>query len=254
MPEEWKTVILFAAGLAAGVMNSIAGGGTLLTFPALLWAGLPSIAANATNTWAVMGGITTSIWSYRAELATQKKWVWRYAGPSLLGGVTGSLLLLWTGEAVFSEMVPYLLLFAAAVFTFQGQLTHLFEIEAHAIERSRYGLALAMFFQFLVAIYGGYFGAGIGILMLAALGLMGQSDIHAMNSLKVFQGLLINGVACVVFVLLTDIYWLECAIIAVGTALGGLLGPRLARRVGPRLVRALVSVIGFSIGLYFLFK
>jgi len=105
-----------------------------------------------------------------------------------------------------------------------------------------------------VAIYGGYFGAGIGILMLAALGLMGQRDIHAMNSLKVFQGLLINGVACVVFVLLTDIYWLECAIIAVGTAVGGLLGPRLARRVGPRLVRALVSVIGFSIGLYFLFK
>ncbi|MSO19088.1 MAG: sulfite exporter TauE/SafE family protein [Acidobacteria bacterium] len=254
MPAEWKTTILFFAGLAAGVMNSIAGGGTLITFPALLWAGLPSISANATNTWAVMGGISTSIWSYRNELASQRQWVLRYAGPSLLGGLVGSLLLLRTGETVFNEMIPYLLLFAALVFTFQNQLMRLFEIEAHAIEKSRYGLALAMFVQFLVASYGGYFGAGIGILMLAALGLMGQKNIHAMNALKVFQGLLINGIACVVFVLLADIYWVECGTIFAGTALGGILGPRLARRVGPKLVRAIVSVIGFGIAFYFLVK
>ncbi len=254
MPAEWKTPILFFAGLAAGVMNSIAGGGTLITFPALLWAGLPSISANATNTWAVMGGITTSIWSYRTELATQRRWIVRYAGPSLAGGALGSLLLLWTGETVFDEMIPYLLLFAALIFTFQGQLVKFFELEAHAIEKSRYGLALAMFFQFLVAIYGGYFGAGIGILMLAALGLMGLKNIHVMNSIKVLQGLLINGVACIIFVLLTDIYWVECGTIFAGTALGGILGPRMARRVGPKLVRAIVSILGFGIAFYFLVK
>jgi uncharacterized protein len=254
MPPEWKAVILISAGAVGGVMNSIAGGGSLITFPALLWAGLPSIQANATNTWAVMGGITTSVWSYRGELGSQRRWILRYFGPSLLGGLVGSLLLLWTGETVFSEMVPYLLLFAALIFTFQGRIVKLFAIEAHAIENSRHGQALAMFFQFLVAIYGGYFGAGIGILMLAALGLMGQKDIIAMNSLKVFQGLIINGIACVIFVLLTKIYWVECGMIFAGSALGGLLGPWMARRVGPKLVRAIVSITGFGIAFYFLWK
>lgn len=254
MPAEWKPFILIAAGLVGGVMNSIAGGGSLLTFPALLWAGLPSIQANATNTWAVMGGITTSIWSYKGELGAQRKWVLRYFGPSLLGGLTGSLLLLWTGESVFSEMVPYLLMFAALIFTFQGQIVKLFEIEAHAIENSRYGPAIAMFFQFLVAIYGGYFGAGIGILMLAALGLMGQKDIIAMNSLKVLQGLIINGIACIIFVLLTKIHWAEFFMIFFGSAVGGMLGPYMARRIGPKLVRGVVSATGFGIAFYYFFN
>jgi uncharacterized membrane protein YfcA len=254
MPAEWKTLILFTAGTVGGIMNSIAGGGSLITFPALLWAGLPSIQANATNTWSVMGGIGTSLWSYKGELKAQRKWVMRYLGPSLLGGLFGSLLLLWTGETVFSNMVPYLLMFAAAIFTFQGYILKLFQIEAHAIEHSRYAQAVAMFVQFLVAIYGGYFGAGIGILMLAALGLMGQKDIIAMNSLKVLQGALINGVACIIFVLLTKIYWVECVTLACGSALGGILGPMMARRVGPKLVRGLVSFIGFGIAFYYLLR
>lgn len=254
MPPEWKTVILFCAGAIGGVMNSIAGGGSLITFPALLWAGLPSIQANATNTWSVMGGIGTSLWSYKGELGAQRKWVMRYLGPSLFGGLVGSLLLLWTGETVFSNMIPYLLMFAAAIFTFQAQILKLFQIEAHAIENSRYGPSIAMFFQFLVAVYGGYFGAGIGILMLAALGLMGQKDIIAMNSLKVLQGALINGVACIIFVLLTKIHWVECITLASGSALGGILGPMLARRVGPKLVRGLISVVGFGIAFYYLLR
>jgi uncharacterized membrane protein YfcA len=254
MPLHWKTLILFCAGTIGGTMNSIAGGGSLITFPSLLWAGLPAIQANATNTWSVMGGIGTSLWSYKGELKSQRKWVLLFLAPSLLGGVVGSLLLLKTGEAAFRQMVPYLLLFAAAVFTFQGQLLRLFQIEAHAIENSRYGPAAAVFFQFLVAIYGGYFGAGIGILMLAALGLMGQKDIMAMNSLKVLQGALINGIACIIFVLLTKIYWLECGILFAGSAVGGILGPMLARRMGPKLVRGMISSIGFGIAFYYLFK
>ena len=254
MPPEWKPIILFSAGAIGGIMNSIAGGGSLLTFPALLWAGLPSIQANATNTWAVMGGIGTSLWSYKGELGAQRKWVMRYLMPSSLGGLVGSLLLLWTGEAAFSNMIPYLLMFAAAIFTFQGSILKLFQIEAHAIETSRYGPAIAMFVQFLVAIYGGYFGAGIGILMLAALGLMGQKDIIAMNSLKVLQGALINGVACIIFVLLTTIHWAEFFMIFTGSAVGGIIGPYLARRIGPKLVRGVVSATGFGIAFYYLFK
>jgi uncharacterized membrane protein YfcA len=254
MPPEWKSIILFVAGAVGGVMNSIAGGGSLITFPALLWAGLPSIQANATNTWSVMGGIATSLWSYKGELGAQRKWVLRYLVPSSLGGLVGALLLLWTGETVFSNMVPYLLLFAALVFTFQGHILKLFQIEAHAIESSRHGPSIAMFVQFLVAIYGGYFGAGIGILMLAALGLMGQKDIIAMNSLKVLQGALINGVACIVFVWLTTIHWPEFFLIFSGSAVGGFIGPALARRVGPKLVRGLISAIGFGIAFYFFFR
>lgn len=254
MPSEWKIVILLGAGVVGGVMNSIAGGGSLITFPALLWAGLPSIQANATNTWSVMGGIATSLWSYRSELGAQRKWVLRYLAPSSLGGLVGALLLLWTGETVFSEMVPYLLMFAAAIFTFQGRILKLFQIEAQGIESSRFGPAIAMAVQFLVAIYGGYFGAGIGILMLAALGLMGQKDIIAMNSLKVLQGALINGVACIIFVLLTEIYWTEFFLIFCGSAVGGFIGPYLARRIGPKLVRGVVSATGFGIAFYYLFK
>lgn len=235
-------------------MNALAGGGTLLTFPALVFAGLPAVAANATSTVALLTGIGGSIWGYRRELVTQKKWALRYAGPSLLGGIAGALLLLNTGEALFRAFVPYLILFAAVLFTFQRPILRLLEIEAHAIERSRHGLALALLFQFGVAVYGGYFGAGIGILMLAALGVLGHGDIHQMNSLKVLQAFLINVVAALIFIVSGKIFWSQALMVACGSVVGGALGPSLGRRVGPRPVRVFVSAIGFSIGLYFLLR
>lgn len=247
-----KAALLVLAGAVAGVMNALAGGGTLLTFPSLIFAGLPAIAANATSTVALLMGIASSIWSYRRELATQRKWAWRFAGPSLLGGGIGALLLLNTAESHFRALVPYLILFATLIFTFQRPLLRLLEIEAHAIERSRYGMAAALFFQLLVAIYGGYFGAGIGILMLAALGILGHQDVHQMNSVKVTQAFLINAVAATIFILSGKIHWLEALLIAIGAAFGGAAGPWIGRRVGGNMVRVFVSVIGFAIGLYFL--
>src|SRR3990172_2662481 len=177
MPFLIKPLILFLAGLIAGVINAIAGGGTLITFPALIFYGLPSVGANATNTVGVLPGIMSSLWGYRRELATQTRWVWRFTITSLAGGLIGAYLLLHTGEARFREFVPYLILFATLLFTFSGQISRWLQVEAQVVEKSRHAVALAIAFQFCVAIYGGYFGAGIGIFMLAALAVMGLKEI-----------------------------------------------------------------------------
>lgn len=235
------------------MINAVAGGGTLISFPALVFSGATAIGANATSTVALLLGTSASLWSYRQELASQKRWGWRFAPASLLGGLLGAILLLHTGEAHFRAIVPYLILFAAILFTFQATVSRWLQIEAQAIEQSRYGLAAAIFFQFCVSIYGGYFGAGLGILMLAALGVLGQSNIHEMNSLKVLLGLLINSVAALYFISSGSILWGEALFVAAGALAGGYAGPHLARRVGAKPVRGFVSVAGFGIGFYFLF-
>ncbi|MBI4443586.1 MAG: sulfite exporter TauE/SafE family protein [Acidobacteria bacterium] len=247
-----KPLVLFLTGAIAAIMNSVAGGGTLLSFPALMFWGLPAIAANATSTLAMLVGTSTSALGYRRELVSQKRWAWRFAPPSLLGGLVGAILLLETGEAQFRAIVPYLILFAALLFTFQGTVTRWLQIEAHAIERSRHGILAAIFFQFCVATYGGYFGAGLGILMLATLGVLGHNNIHEMNSLKMFLGMLINSVAATYFIVSGAIHWPEMLLVGAGALVGGYAGPHLARKVGQRIVRAFVSVVGFGIGIYFL--
>ncbi|MBI4460708.1 MAG: sulfite exporter TauE/SafE family protein [Acidobacteria bacterium] len=249
-----QSLILLLAGGIAGVINSVAGGGTLLSFPALMFVGAPAVNANATNALALMPGLVGSLWSYRRELAAQKIWVWRFTPVSLLGGLLGGVLLLQTGETQFRAIVPYLILFAAALFTFQGQVSRWLEIEAHTIEQSRHGLAAAIVFQFCVAVYGGYFGAGIGILMLAALGILGQTRIHQMNALKVLLSLLINGAAAVYFIASGTILWTETVILGAGALAGGYVGPHLARKMGEKPVRIFVSVAGFTIGIYFLLQ
>jgi len=250
-----KAALLIVAGAIAGIMNALAGGGTLLTFPALVFIGLPSIAANATSTVALLMGIVTSMFGYRKELATQQKWARRFAIPSLLGGIIGAFLLLNTEESHFRALVPFLILFAAALFTFQRPILRLLEIEAHALEHSRYGMAAAMIFQFGVAVYGGYFGAGIGILMLASLGvLMGAENVLEINSVKVTQAFLINILAAGIFIASGRVYWVEAALIAVGAAFGGMAGPWIGRRVGSNVVRWFISVLGFAIGILMLLR
>jgi uncharacterized membrane protein YfcA len=250
-----KAALLMVAGCIAGIMNALAGGGTLLTFPSLVFLGLPSISANATSTVALLMGIASSIFGYRKELAAQQRWARRFAIPSLLGGILGAFLLLNTEETHFRALVPYLILFAAALFTFQKPILRLFEIEAQAFERSRYAIAAAMLFQFGVAVYGGYFGAGIGILMLASLGvLMGAHNVHEINSVKVTQAFLINVLAAAIFIASGRVYWLEAGLIAVGAACGGMAGPWIGRRVGSNVVRWFVSVLGFAIGIIMLLR
>jgi len=250
-----EAALLIVVGAIAGVMNALAGGGTLLTFPALIFVGLPAIAANATSTVALLMGIASSIWGYRRELSSQTRWARRFAIPSLAGGILGAYLLLNTAESSFRTLVPYLILFAAVLFTFQKPILSLFEIEAHGLEHSRYALAAALLFQFGVALYGGYFGAGIGILMMASLSvMMGHDDVLVINSVKVTQAFLINVVAAAIFILSGNIFWKEAFLIAIGAAFGGMAGPWIGRRIGSLVVRWFVSVIGFAIGLYMLLR
>src|ERR1051325_223716 len=185
---------LLASAMAAGGINAVAGGGTLLTFPTLLFFGTPALMANATSTLALMLGTAGSVFGYRRHFGAIRPWLWRFGPISVVGGLVGSILLTRTTEQIFSRLVPFLILFATLLFLGQG----MFRRYAGAEHRGgdwKVRLGGAIFFQGLVAIYGGYFGAGIGILMLASLGFIGLSDIHQMNTVKTVLSSIINLVA-----------------------------------------------------------
>jgi uncharacterized membrane protein YfcA len=242
-------VALAAAG--GGFVNAIAGGGTLLTFPALIGLGVPPLVANATSTVALWPGTLTSFWGYRDALRGARAWTVRWALPSLLGGITGAVLLLWTPEQSFADSVPWLIWGATLLFMVQGPVMRW--VVGHAVPVAD-GAELPpprggfLVYQFLVAVYGGYFGAGAGILMLAALGMMGLTNIHTMNGLKNWGGLNINVVAVLIFAVSGIVNWPVALTMAIGASVGGVLGSRLAQRVGQRWVRRAIIVIGVLSG------
>ena len=234
----------------AGAINSVAGGGTLVTFPTLIWLGLPSVAANATSTVAIWPGSLGAMWGYRRELASSDPRMLALVIPSLVGGIAGALLLRLTPDSVFDELVPFLILFATLLFMAQEPIQRQIKTaDPAAGPRSRRWLVGAMLFQLLVALYGGYFGAGIGILMLAALGFFGLTDIHQMNGLKNFFAICINGVAALYFMWAKMVYWPDVIIMAIGAVAGGYGGAGLARRMGRVAVRRIVIFIGFAMAL-----
>jgi hypothetical protein len=188
------------------------------------------------------------MWGYRREVATHREWLTTLLLPSLLGGAVGAVLLLRTPTKSFERLAPFLILFATLLFLVQGALARSSR-EAAAQPRSRGKLAAALLFQFGVAVYGGYFGAGIGILMLATLGFLGLSDIHAMNGLKNFFGMCINAVAAAYFVLRGAVEWPAALVMTAGAIAGGYGGARFARRIGKAKSRAAVAVIGFGIAI-----
>ena len=239
------TLVAFAAAFAAGAINSVAGGGTLLTFPTLIWLGLPSIVANATSTVSIWPGTVGAMWGYRRELRDADVPLWAFALPSLAGGLLGAMLLRQTPTQVFDRLVPALIVFATLLFMAQEPVQRLI---GHSPDRHRSPrwLTGAVLFQFLVGLYGGYFGAGIGILMLAALGILGMRDIHQMNGVKNLLALAINGIASVYFVSTGMVRWTEVTVMAVGAIAGGIGGAGLARRAGHRVVRWVVIAIGFG--------
>lgn len=249
-----KAVLLFLAGGVAGIVNSVAGGGTLISFPALVLCGVPVITANATNTVALLPGGVSSLCAYRGYFSGQKEWALRLAGPSLAGGLVGAVLLLKTGEARFEAIVPYLILFAAVLFTLQGRVARRLRLGAEKVEHSTRSVAWAIAFQFCISVYGGYFGAGIGILMLATLALLGQKNIHQMNSLKALLATLCNGISAIYFVAAGSVSWPYALLVLVGGTAGGYAGARLALYVGEAPVRTFVSVFGFVLGFYFLLR
>jgi uncharacterized membrane protein YfcA len=231
--------ILAAFAFAAGIVNAVAGGGTLLTFPALLATGVPAVAANATNTVALFPGQLASSFAYQSHLSEERRRAWILSVPSLLGGILGAILLLWLPEKAFERVVPWLIVFACVVLAFQGQLKRLVAASPHANHPAALWVT-----QLLIAIYGGYFGAGIGILQLAAMGIMLPSSIQHANALKVLFSLLINAVAAVIFVARGAVHLPEAALMASASIAGGFVGTHLAKRLPPAGMRGFAILVG----------
>jgi uncharacterized membrane protein YfcA len=244
----------FGAAFLAGVINSVAGGGTLVTFPTLIWLGLNSVTANATSTAAVWPGTLGSSWGYRRELRATEPRLFVLVIPSLIGGLAGAFLLGLTRPALFDRLIPYLILFATLLFMVQEPVQRRLKSAHKEKHRSGKWLAAAIAFQLLVGIYGGYFGAGIGILMLAAFGVIGLTDMHQMLGLKVLLGAAMNGVAVIYFVGHHMVYWPDAVLMAVGAIIGGVAGAGLTRRVSGATVRQMVIVIGFVLALSFFIR
>ncbi len=249
---------LIGAGLAAvvgGGINSIAGGGTLVTFPAIVALGVAPLTANATNTMALWPGAFGSLWGYRGQLAGMRSWVARFSIPSVAGGLTGGWLLLSTGAERFARIVPFLVLGATVLFMLNGPLGRWLRRRGSGGADAEVGGGPFFFVaQFLVGVYGGYFGAGIGILMLAVLGLIGFTDIHRMNAIKVWGALLMNVVAAALFAWKGVVLWPLAIVMAVGAIVGGYGGSRLAMRVGQAWVRRAVVVVGMGSFLWLLLR
>ncbi|HEX6050630.1 MAG TPA: sulfite exporter TauE/SafE family protein [Gemmatimonadaceae bacterium] len=262
--DSGRLSLVVLAAVIGGAVNSIAGGGTLLTFPALVGLGIPPIVANATSTVALWPGSVASVWGYRDLLSGMRGWVTRFAIPSLLGGLLGAALLLATPARRFDVIVPWLVFGATLLFLVQRPLSERLRQRAerhatlpdvaddHAFDRAVQPSTRLLLYQFGVAVYGGYFGAGIGILMLAALGFMGFRNIHRMNGLKNWGGLCANAVAAGTFAFSGLVSWPVAVAMAIGAAVGGYGGSRLAQRVPQARVRQAIVVIGFASTLWLL--
>jgi uncharacterized protein len=239
----------FFAAAVGGAINSVAGGGSFVAFPALLLAGVPAVPANATNTIALWPGSLASAVAYRRELRDVRRELLPLGAASLVGGAAGSVLLLRTSDHTFVLLIPLLMLFATVLFTFGAAVTR--TLGGGGAPAS---LGVAIGAQLFIGLYGGYFGGGIGIMMLAVLSLLGMTDIHRMNSLKAVLGTLINGVAVVAFVIAGAVAWAPAGVMIVGGILGGYGGAAIARRVEPGRVRRLVLVVAWSMTGYFFLR
>jgi uncharacterized protein len=246
-PDFPHSTAAFLAAFLAGGINSVAGGGTLLTFPTLMWLGLPSVAANATNTVAIWPGSLGSIWGFRRELGRSNPKLRWLVIPSFAGGAIGALLLRLTPPGVFDRLIPFLILFATLLFSLQRPINKWLG-NVHGTEhRSSAWFAGVMLMQLGVGVYGGYFGAGMGIMMLTMLSILGMTDIIEMNALTSLFGLCINGIAAGLFIWSHMVSWPFVLVMAVGSILGGYGAAGVARRIGGEAVRRFVIAIGFTI-------
>jgi hypothetical protein len=239
------------AAFLAGGINSVAGGGTLITFPALLGLGLAPIAANATSTVAIWPGSLGSIWGFRRELAEVPRGMLLLALPAVLGGLAGAWLLRRTPEQIFAHLVPFLILFATVLFAIQAPVQRwLRERRGHTAShagRSGAWVAAAAGAQFAVGIYGGYFGAGMSIMMLTLLAFLGMEDILQMNAMTSFLSLCTNGVASALFAAAHMVVWSYVFAMMAAALLGGYAAAGVARRIGRVIVRRFVIAVGFTI-------
>jgi len=246
-------IFLLFAGALGGALNSVAGGGSFIAFPALLFTGVPPIPANATNTIALWTAAAASGGAYRTRLDVPRRVMVPLLASCLIGGLAGAVLLLKTPAQTFMRVLPWLTLGATLLFAFGRKLAG-GRKSAIGHEASAAALTGATIFQLVVAVYGGYFGGGMGIVMLAMLATLGMTDIHAMNALKSVMGSVINGVAVVAFIVARAVYWKQGIAMIVGGILGGYLGAHYAQKVPQVWIRMLVVVVGAGMTVYFFWK
>jgi len=250
------SVLLAIAGLVAGVMNAVAGGGTFLTFPALVFTGIPSVPANQTSTIAVFPGQIASFWAYRKILVAQTRTVVVLGVTSLLGGAVGAIILLNTSTPAFDLLVPWLLLCATLMFAFGNHLRRRLGLRLVGTsgEIGWDALRKAAFLQLIIGIYGGFYGAGAGILELAVLDLLGLENIHLANALKVILTTAFNTLAVVIFLAVGKIYWVAGLILGTATIVGGYSGAWIAQRLPQAWVRGFVIIVGAAMTAYFFLR
>ena len=247
-----ELALLFFAAVLAGVLNSVAGGGSFISFPALLFTGVAPVVANATNSVALWPAGIASAFAYRKDMKQPRAQLLALGAASLAGGIVGAILLLRTRESTFVALLPFLLLVASVVFTFGSVLTA--RLRGRGASGTGGALAGATILQLVISIYGGYFGGGMGIMMLATLSIMGMTDIHAMNGLKTLLGTLINGVAVVAFIIAGGVAWAPASVMIVGGTIGGFAGASIARRIAPKWVKRFVLVVAWGMTAYFFAK
>jgi uncharacterized membrane protein YfcA len=249
--------LLLLAGLISGLLNSVAGGGSFVSFPALIMVGLLPIPANATSTLAVWPGTFATMFAYRKELATHTKKLPLFIFLSILGGLIGAVILLHISNNAFSAMVPYLLLAATILFTFRTKIfSCISKISPsyNSASKSTFYSAIMLILFIAIAIYGGFFGAGMGIMLLALFGLMGMKNIHEMNALRSCVGLCGNSIAIALFATSGIIMWKQAAIMAVGGIIGGYGGAHYALRLPQNYSRNAVIIIAWTMTIYFFWK
>ncbi|HEX4032712.1 MAG TPA: sulfite exporter TauE/SafE family protein [Terracidiphilus sp.] len=260
LPTTWQWIWLFVAAFLAGVLNAVAGGGSLLLFPAMLGMNLPPVEANATNTVAIWTGQLTSVAAYRKNVRKNLRLAWPMALAGLIGGAAGAMALLRTSQTTFLHLVPWLMLFAASIFAVSGPVSRWVARRTAARQAGHPGQShgphpVAVFAVTIVlAFYGGYFGAGVGFLLMTMLALFGYQDINEINALKVVANTAANGTAFVVFVIDGQVAWRYCLVAMVTCAIGGYSCARVAHRIPQALLRGIVVVIGLTMAAWFFWK
>ncbi len=248
--SDW--ILLALGGFGAGAMNAIAGGGTFLSFPALLAIGLPPVTANASNSVALWPASLASAWAYRRELARYRQHLPRLTLAAFVGGALGGGLLLVTSNALFARLVPWLLLTATLLFALAPRINRWLEARRRAGPRQALGWGGTLF-QLLVSIYGGFFGAGMGIVMIAAIAMQGIEDLNEINALKNWLSAVIYSVAALTFTLGGAVSWPHTLVVLLAAAVGGYLAGYVARRLPAIWLRRFILLVGTALTLYYFF-
>ena len=252
-----QAILLFFTGVIAGALNAVAGGGSFISFPMMLFVGVPPVEANATNTVALWPGLATSVASYRRHMKVPRRLLISLLITSVVGGLVGALLLIMTPQRTFLHLIPWLLLGATILFIFGNRLRTMAGGSDNVVvpkNISWLAIALACLLQLAVGAYGGYFGAGIGFVMLGMMTLLGMREIHVMNALRILLAAVINGVAVLTFIVSGAVFWGQCLVMMAGALSGGWFGAQYALKADPKKVRWFIIALGLGLSTYFFIK